>query len=43
MSGLMRLLYAESVDEIEDAFYEIPTPTLNLIYATVDNHIGYYA
>ena len=42
-NGLMNLALATNVDEIENAFNSISGPALNLIYATVDNHIGYYA
>ncbi|KAL4453701.1 hypothetical protein ABPG74_009597 [Tetrahymena malaccensis] len=43
MEGLYDLHHAESVQQIEDSFYTVTSPSLNLIYATTDNHIGYYA
>lgn len=43
MLGLYNLMFSKNVDDIENHFNQVVTTNLNLIYATVDNHIGYYA
>jgi len=43
MEGLYNLMFVQSVEEIESQLYLLTVTNLNIVYATVDNHIGYYA
>lgn len=43
MEGLYNLMFVNSVEEIESELYLLTVTNLNIVYATVDNHIGYYA
>lgn len=43
MESLYKMMFTNKIEDIESTMYLVSSFNLNIVYATTDNHIGYYA